>query len=104
MEPCGPYWVAPWVRCNSHRSRNASGSDQVSEVNQMTRRSIEEIKARADEFADAFESYDPKPGDQDAPIPPTMAVRLAVWRRDAAGNELPEAASASREQSRDAAR
>lgn len=47
----------------------------------MTRRSIEEIKARADEFADAFENYDPKPGDQDAPLPSAVAVRLAAWRR-----------------------
>lgn len=30
----------------------------------MAPRSIEDIKARADEFADAFENYDPKPGDQ----------------------------------------
>lgn len=50
----------------------------------MTRRSIEDIKARADEFADAFENYDPQPGDQDAPIPPVMAVKLAAWRRDSA--------------------
>ncbi|MDO5644968.1 MAG: hypothetical protein Q4G21_04655 [Dermabacter sp.] len=50
----------------------------------MTRRSIEEIKARADEFADAFENYDPKPGDQDAPLPSAVAVRLVAWRRDTA--------------------
>lgn len=65
----------------------------------MTRRSIEEIKARADEFADAFENYDPKPDDQDAPLPPTMAVKLAAWRRDAAEKELAEAVRAAREQS-----
>jgi hypothetical protein len=64
----------------------------------MTRRSIEDIKARADEFADAFENYDPKPGDQDAPLPPVMAVRLAAWRRDAAERELAEAVQAAREQ------
>jgi len=57
----------------------------------MTRRSIEDIKARADEFADAFENYDPKPGDQDAPLPPAMAVKLAAWRRDTAEKELAEA-------------
>ncbi len=39
----------------------------------MTRRSIEDITARADEFADAFENYAPKLGDQDAPLPPAMA-------------------------------
>ena len=64
----------------------------------MAPRSIEDIKARADEFADAFENYDPKPGDQDAPIPPVMAVRLAAWRRDAAERELADAVHAAREQ------
>ena len=64
----------------------------------MTRRSIEDIKARADEFADAFENYDPKPGDQDAALPPTMAVKLAAWRRDAAERELADAVHAAREQ------
>ncbi|MEE6282517.1 hypothetical protein [Georgenia sunbinii] len=43
----------------------------------MTRRSLEDIKARADTFADAFESYDPKPGDQDAPLGRT-GTALAV--------------------------
>ncbi len=62
----------------------------------MTRRSIEDIKARADEFADAFENYEPEPGDQDAPLPPTMAVKLAAWRRDAAERELAEAVRAAR--------
>ena len=68
----------------------------------MAPRSIEEIKARAnafaDAFADAFENYDPKPGDQDAPIPPVMAVRLAAWRRDAPERELADAVHAAREQ------
>ncbi len=65
----------------------------------MTRRSIEDIKARAEEFANAFENYDPRPGDQDAPLPPMMAVKLAAWRRDVAENELAEAVRAAREQS-----
>jgi hypothetical protein len=64
----------------------------------MTRRSIEEIKARADELADAFENYDPKPGDQDAPVPPVLSVKLAAWRRDTAEQELAEAVRAAREQ------
>lgn len=64
----------------------------------MTRRSLEDITARADEFADAFESYDPRPGDQDAPLPPAMAVKLAAWRRDTAEKELAEAVRAAREQ------
>lgn len=64
----------------------------------MTRRSIAEIKARADEFADAFENYDPKPGDQDVALPPVMAVKLAAWRRDSAERELADAVRAAREQ------
>ena len=65
----------------------------------MARRSIDDITSRADEFADAFANYDPKPGDQDAPLPPTMAVKLAAWRRDTAEKELAEAVRAAREQS-----
>ena len=64
----------------------------------MAPRSIEDIKARADEFAAAFENYEPKSGDQDAPIPPVMAVKLAAWRRDTAERELAEAVRAAREQ------
>lgn len=64
----------------------------------MTRRSIDDIIARADELADTFENYDPKPGDQDAPVPPIMAVKLAAWRRDTAERELAEAVRAAREQ------
>ena len=64
----------------------------------MTRRTIADITARADEFADAFENYDPRPGDQDAPLPPIMAVKLAAWRRDTAERELAEAVHAARKQ------
>lgn len=64
----------------------------------MVRRTIEEIKARADEFADAFENYEPKAGDREAPVPPVMAVKLAAWRRDAAERDLAEAVRAAREQ------
>jgi len=67
-------------------------------VNIMAPRSIDDIKARADEFADAFENYDPQPGDQDAPVPPAMAVKLAAWRRDTAERELADAVRAAREQ------
>jgi len=67
-------------------------------VNIMAPRSIDDIKARANELADAFESYDPAPGDQDAPLPPVMAVKLAAWRRDTAERELAEAVRAAREQ------
>ncbi|PSL37885.1 hypothetical protein CLV49_1492 [Labedella gwakjiensis] len=64
----------------------------------MTKRTIDQIVARADQFADAFENYDPKPGDRDAPLPPVMAVKLAAWRRDAAERELADAVHAAREQ------
>ncbi len=63
----------------------------------MTPRSLEDIKARAEEFADAFENYEPKHGDQDAPISPVMAVKLSAWRRDAAERELADAVRAARE-------
>ncbi|QGH70518.1 hypothetical protein [Pseudactinotalea sp. HY158] len=64
----------------------------------MTRRSLEEIKARANKFADAFESYDPEPGHEGAPLPPVMAVKLAAWRRDVAERDLAEAVRIAREQ------
>lgn len=64
----------------------------------MTRRSLEDIKARAEEFADAFENYEPKPGEKDAALPPVIAVKLAAWRRDAAERELADAVRAAREQ------
>ena len=64
----------------------------------MNRRTIADITARADEIADAFENYDPRPGDQDAPLPSIMAVKLAAWRRDTAERELAEAVHASRKQ------
>ena len=50
----------------------------------MTRRSLEDIEAHADELADAFESYAPEPEDENAALPPLMAVRLAAWRRSTA--------------------
>ena len=54
----------------------------------MTRRSIEEIIARADELADRFENHEPHPGDENAPLPPVMALKLAAWRRAAAERDL----------------
>ena len=59
---------------------------------------IEETKARADEFAEAFENYEPQPGDEEAPISLVMEMRLAAWRRDVAEQELAEAVSAARSQ------
>lgn len=64
----------------------------------MTRRSLADLTARADEFADAFERFDPEPGDKDAPLPPVLAVKLAAWRRDVAESELADAVHAAREQ------
>lgn len=64
----------------------------------MARRTIAEIKARADKFADAFEDYDPNTTDQNAPLPPVMAVKLAAWRRDVAERELADAVQAARKQ------
>ena len=64
----------------------------------MTRPSIDDIKARAEELADVFENYDPKPGDQDAALPPVMAVKLAAWRRDTAERELADAVHTARDQ------
>ena len=64
---------------------------------EASRRSIDDIKARADKFADTFENYEPQPGDQGAPVPPAMAVKLAAWRRDAAERELADAIQAARE-------
>ena len=48
----------------------------------MTRRSLEDIEAHADELADAFESYEPE--DENTALPPLMAARLAAWRRSTA--------------------
>ena len=64
----------------------------------MTRRSVTDIIARADEFAVVFENYEPKPEHEDAPLPPVMAVKLAAWRRDAAERELADAVRNARQQ------
>ncbi len=61
------------------------------------RRSLTDLIAHADELADAFESYDPKPEDFDPTLPPLMAVKLAAFRRVAAEKELAEAIRQARE-------
>jgi len=63
----------------------------------VTRRSLEDIEAHADELADAFESYDPEPEDENAALPPLMAVKLAAWRRSTAEKELAQAVRTARE-------
>lgn len=62
----------------------------------MTRRSISDITARADQFADAFGAYEPRPEDQGAPLPPLTAVKLSAWRRDVAERELDAAVQDAR--------
>lgn len=64
----------------------------------MTRRSIQDIRDHADQLGDVFENYDPKPSDQDASLPPAMAVKLAAWRRDVAERELADAVHSARDQ------
>ena len=61
------------------------------------RRSLADLIASADKIADAFESYDPKPDDFDAPLPPLMAVKVAAFRRGRAERELAEAIHQARE-------
>jgi hypothetical protein len=64
----------------------------------MMRRNLEELIARADEFADRFENYEPRPEDKNAPLPPMMAIKLAAWRRDLAEKDLASAVQSAREQ------
>jgi len=63
----------------------------------MTRRSLADLIAHADELADAFENHEPAPADFDGPLPPLMAVKVAAFRRAAAEKELAEAVAAARE-------
>ena len=63
----------------------------------MTRRSLDDLAARAEQLADAFEDNTPAPGDRGAPLPPVMAVKLAAYRRDAAERELRDAVARARE-------
>lgn len=60
------------------------------------RRSLTELIASADKIADAFESYEPKPEDFDAPLPPLLAVELAAFRRAQAEKELAAASRIAR--------
>ncbi|MDN6438200.1 MAG: hypothetical protein L0K27_01895 [Corynebacterium nuruki] len=62
----------------------------------MTRRTLDDIIAHADELADQFENYDPSPGDGNRDLPPVMAVKLAAWRRDLAEQELVDAVHSAR--------
>ena len=62
----------------------------------MARRTLNDLAARANELADRFENYEPKPEDIDAPLPPAMAVQLAAWKRDAAERDLAAAVTDAR--------
>lgn len=63
----------------------------------MTKRSLADLIAHADELADKFETFEPVDTDFDAPLPPLMAVKLAAFRRAAAEKELAEAITAARQ-------
>lgn len=52
------------------------------------RRSLEDLIAHADEIADKFEAYEPKPGDEDTPLSPLVELRLAALRRSASERDL----------------
>lgn len=58
-------------------------------------RSLEEILAQADQLADAFEAYEPEPGDA-GKASSLVALRLAVAHRVQADRELLEAVSQAR--------
>ncbi len=57
-------------------------------------RSIDELLARADELANAFEQYDPQ--DSDRGEPPLMALRRAGYRRALVERELVDAVRSAR--------
>jgi hypothetical protein len=59
-------------------------------------RSLDEIIAHADELADAFEGYDPQPGDEGRITPGSL--RLIAYRRAQAERELADAARTAHEQ------
>ncbi len=68
----------------SEEPEEPSQRTQIPQVIQM-RRSLTDLIAHADELADAFENHDPTDQDFGAPLPPLMAVKLAAFRRAAAG-------------------
>lgn len=61
-------------------------------------RSTKDLMAHAEAMAEKFENYDPAPGDSDKPLPPTMAVKLAAFRRARAEAELAETVRSARGQ------
>lgn len=59
-------------------------------------RSLDEILAQADELADRFEAYDPRPEDR-ATVEPTTLVRLAAFKRAQAERDLADAVALARD-------
>lgn len=59
-------------------------------------RSIEEFQARADELAEEFDDYDPKPGDR-GEEPPLIALRRAAYRRALLERDLLDSVRRARE-------
>lgn len=59
-------------------------------------RSLEELLARADEFAGRFEAYEPKESDRSEP--PLSALRRAAYRRTLLEREMADAVSEARTQ------
>lgn len=64
----------------------------------MSRPRLSELVARADELADAFESFEPTDEDHERPLPAEVALKLAAWRRNLAEKELSDAVHAARSQ------
>jgi hypothetical protein len=60
-------------------------------------RSLEEIIAKADELADAFEAFDPEKGDE-GKASSLVALRLAAARRAQADREVLEAVKVARQE------
>ena len=58
-------------------------------------RSIDELVAQADDLADEFENYEPKPEDR-GDEPPLMALRRAAYRRAVIERELLESVRRAR--------
>ncbi|MFT4188348.1 MAG: hypothetical protein QM621_07160 [Aeromicrobium sp.] len=59
-------------------------------------KSLDEIIANADRYADAFEAYEPTGNERETPSP-VLALQLAVFRRAQAEKEIAEAVAAARE-------
>ena len=65
------------------------GQPETSTDGDLMRPLLADLIANADRLADAFENDDLKPDDFDTPLPPLMAVKLAAFRRAAAGRSSP---------------